>query len=323
MLVKMPTAIGAVNMSVNCVGVRPNSGTRRYASDGVRKNTQPIGTIASQAKPKITQRYRGYLSASVLMSSAPFPAYYTTNSFCLFNLRRLRGILPPKSPASFSRAFEPFGLYSIMITGLSVSNQLGGLMADIKSAREIAMEKIEKLGEATEEERLKWKYIPEGEQLAAKYLKDECNLVAELSQYPEKARKFVRQGAAEVLIRNIGLPRNDHARSMNKKTMEGLRLLKSTRTDLENMFSRLRQLFNHYAEQGEQQRKQAFQTLKADFEGKVQQAVQQQLGTMVGMRIDVEKLPQFQQEWRRALTQLDSQYLSLLNEYKRGLSELG
>ena len=34
-------------------------------------------------------------------------------------------------------------------------------MGDIKSAREIAMEKIEKLGEPTEEERLQWRYIPE------------------------------------------------------------------------------------------------------------------------------------------------------------------
>jgi len=195
-------------------------------------------------------------------------------------------------------------------------------MADIKSAREIAMEKIEKLGEATEEERLKWKYVPEGEQLAARYLKDERNLVSELSQYPEKARQYVKHGAAEVLIRNISLPRNDYAKSVNKKVMEGLRLLKSSKADLENMYSRLRQLFNHYTEQGEQQRKQAFQTLKTDFESKVQQAVQQQLGTMAGMRIDVEKLPQFQQEWRRVLSQMDSQYLSLLNEYRRGLSEL-
>ncbi len=43
---------------------------------------------------------------------------------------------------------------------------------DIKSALEIAMEKVEKLGEATVEERLKWKYLPQGKQLAAKYLKD-------------------------------------------------------------------------------------------------------------------------------------------------------
>ena len=44
-------------------------------------------------------------------------------------------------------------------------------MGEIKSALEIAMEKIEKLGEPTEEERLKWKYVPQGEELAARYLK--------------------------------------------------------------------------------------------------------------------------------------------------------
>ncbi len=42
-------------------------------------------------------------------------------------------------------------------------------MGDIKSAREIAMEKIDKIGEPSEEERLEWKYIPEGEKLAARY----------------------------------------------------------------------------------------------------------------------------------------------------------
>ena len=62
-------------------------------------------------------------------------------------------------------------------------------MGDIKSAAEIAMEKVEKLGEATEEERLRWKYVPEGEKLAAKYLKEGYNLVAEMGQYEEKAAK--------------------------------------------------------------------------------------------------------------------------------------
>ena len=39
-------------------------------------------------------------------------------------------------------------------------------MADIKSAYEIAMEKINKIESATPEERLKWKFIPKGEELA-------------------------------------------------------------------------------------------------------------------------------------------------------------
>ena len=43
-------------------------------------------------------------------------------------------------------------------------------MVEIKSTREIALEKIASLGEATQEEQLRWKYIPEGEKLAVKYL---------------------------------------------------------------------------------------------------------------------------------------------------------
>ena len=192
-------------------------------------------------------------------------------------------------------------------------------MGDIKSAHEIAMEKLEKLEEPTEEERLKWKYVPEGEQLAARYLKEGCNLVAELSQYQENAKKHIIEGAAEVLIRNISLPKNDVAKRNNRKAMDGLKTLKSDKVSVENVYSKIRYLFNHYDEQGEQQRQQAYQSLKTDFEAKVQQAVQQQLGSLIGVKIDVERQPQFQQEWRKILAQLDSQYLTHLSEYKEEL----
>ena len=192
----------------------------------------------------------------------------------------------------------------------------------IKSALEIAMEKVAQLGEPTEEERLKWKHIPEGEQLAARYLKEDCNLVAELSQYPENVRRYIIQGATEILIRNIHMPTNERAKRNNRKAMDGLKTLKSDKVSVENVFSQIRHLFNHHAEQGEQQRKQAYESLKAEFEAKVQQAAQQQLGTIVGARIDVERLPQFQQEWHRIHRQLDSQYLKLLDEYKQELTSI-
>ncbi len=195
-------------------------------------------------------------------------------------------------------------------------------MGDIKSALEIAMEKVEKLGEATEEERLKWKYVPQGEQLAARYLKEDCNLVAELSQYQENVRKYIMEGAANIIIRNISLPKNDAAKGNNRRAMDGLKTLKSDKASVENVYSRIRSLFKHYAEQGEQQRKQAYQSLKTEFEAKIQQALQQQLGSLIGMKIDVERQLQFQQEWRKLQTQLDSQYLNLLNEYKRELSDI-
>ncbi len=195
-------------------------------------------------------------------------------------------------------------------------------MDDIKSAHEIAVEKVEKLGEATEEERLKWKYIPQGEELAARYLKGKVNLVAELSQYEEKVKKYIIEGASEILGRNISLPKNDVIKKNNRRTMDGLKLLKNDKASVENVYSKIRYLFNHYAEQGEQQRQQAYQSLKAELEEKMRQAMQQQLGPLMGMNIDVEKQPQFQQEWRKIQIQLDSQYLTHLNEYKRELSEI-
>jgi len=195
-------------------------------------------------------------------------------------------------------------------------------MDDIKSALEIAMEKVEKLGEATEEERLQWKYVPRGEELAARYLKEKLNLVVELSQYEENVKKHVIEGAVEVLTRNISLPKNDITKKNNKKVMDGLKLLKSDKVSVENVYSKIRYLFNHYAEQGKQQRQQAYDSLKAELQDKIQQAMQQQLGPLIGMKIDVEKQPQFQQEWRKIQMQLDSQYLTHLSEYKRELSEI-
>lgn len=192
-------------------------------------------------------------------------------------------------------------------------------MGDIKSALEIAMEKVEKLGEVTDEERLRWKYVPEGEKLAAKYIAEDVNLVSELGRYEEKAKQYVIKGAVEILARNINLPRNDQAKRNNKRAMEGLKTLKDGKVDVENVYTKIRRIFSHYAEQGEQQRKQAYESLKAQFEAKVQQAMQQQMGLPAGVKIDVERQPQFQEELRRIQSQLDSQYLGLLDEYKQEL----
>ncbi len=192
-------------------------------------------------------------------------------------------------------------------------------MADIKSAAEIAAEKVEKLGVVTEEERLKWKYTPEGEKLAVKCLKETCNLVVELSHYEEKARKYVTDGAADIMVRNISLPKNDAAKKNTKKAMDALKTLKKDKVAAENVYSAIRRLFDHYIGQGEQQRKQAYESLKADFAARLQQAAKQQLGPAARVNLDVERQPQFRDEWRKVLTQLDLQYIKLLDEYKHEL----
>jgi hypothetical protein len=189
-------------------------------------------------------------------------------------------------------------------------------MGEIRSAREIALEKAEKLGKATKEELDRAKYIPEGEKLANNYLRNETNLMAELTKYPDGVRKYLVTGAQNVLVRNLDLPKGDFIKKRNKMVLAGLKVLKQDKASLENVFSKIRRLFEHYEGQGEQQRRQAYEMFKRDFEAKVRQAMQQQ-GMIGAGRLDVERHPQFQDEWRQNVRQLDSQYLKLLEENRQ------
>jgi hypothetical protein len=195
-------------------------------------------------------------------------------------------------------------------------------MGIIKTAAEIAKEKLEKIGEPTEAERLKWKYGPEGEKLAALYLREDINLVSELGKFEEKARKIIVTSVNDILLRNISLPRNEAARKTNKKAMDGLKALKNNKNAVENVLSRMRHILDHYVQEGAKQKKQAYESLKAEFEAKIQQAIRQQTGVDAKMNIDIEKQPQFQEEWQRLQAQMETQYTKLLDDYKKELAAI-
>jgi len=195
-------------------------------------------------------------------------------------------------------------------------------MGDIKSAREIAMEKINKIGEPTETERLEWKYLPEGEKLAARYLKQETQLQPELAKFDKKAAPYVIRGASSILIKNTVLPKDDAAQKTNQLAMDGIKAIKTDKSKVQAILDQMKQIFDHYKGMGEQQRQQAYSALKADFQTKVEQALRQQLGgNTSGVHIDIEKQPQFQEEWRKIKVQLDSQYIQVLDELKRQLED--
>jgi hypothetical protein len=101
--------------------------------------------------------------------------------------------------------------------------------------------------------------------------------------------------------------------------MEGLKNLKSDKVSVENIFSKIRRIFDHYVGQGEQQRKKAYEVLKTEFEAKFQQTIQQQTGSTMVSKINVERHPQFQEEWLKTQAQLDIQYLKHLDEYRQEL----
>ena len=195
-------------------------------------------------------------------------------------------------------------------------------MADIKSFREIAMEKAASIGEASEEERLKWKYVPEGEKLAASCLNEGCDIKSKIDSYDKKVREFVLQGAEKVFISNINIPKNDYIKNNNEKAMNNLLFIKKDKNAVKEIFNQINYIFDHYNTQGKQQREQAYELLKSDFQNKIEQALEKQLGTSTNLTINVESLPQFQDEWRKTLSQFDSQYNNYLNEYKEALRNI-
>jgi len=196
-------------------------------------------------------------------------------------------------------------------------------MGEIKTAYEIAMERVAKMGEATEEEKLRWKYKPEGEKLAALYLEEEINLASKLSGYDNKAKEIVVDTLSEILIANINLVKNDAAKRRNKKAMEGIKIIKKDKIAVENVFSKMRALFNQEMEQGDQQRQQIYQSMKEHFRQQMMQAAQQQYGPQAAsMNIDVDNDPQFREQLNRVMARMESDYIKQLDEYKKELKEV-
>jgi hypothetical protein len=181
------------------------------------------------------------------------------------------------------------------------------------------MEKVAALDAVTPEDRLKWKFFPEGEQLALKYFKDSQDIAAGLSSYPREALPFVRAGAEDILLANIQLPSNETIEARNKKALDGLPAIKTDKNAANKLLNQLKQILAHYTDQGAEQRKQAYESLKQQYETKLKKAVNKQLGSKADsdLGISVETLPQFQEEWRRVSAQMDDQYIKLLDEFKK------
>ena len=195
-------------------------------------------------------------------------------------------------------------------------------MDRIPSALERALERVEKLGKASAEDLQRSKLKEEGQRLAAQYLNGEASLRSELGNYEDgPERSGLVEGIEEVLIRNLALPTTDAAKDRNRLAMDGLKLTKKDPGAVENIFSKMRQIFNHYTGQGEMQRKEAYENLKRDMQMRLSQVARQQGMPPIDMQ-HMENHPQFQMEWRKAKAQLESQYDLYMKEYKEQLTSL-
>ncbi len=193
-------------------------------------------------------------------------------------------------------------------------------MGDIKSAYEKAMEKVEQLAPPTAEKRLEWSGVPKGQKLAAELLKGGVSS-ADLSVYDEGERPHVIRGALRVLVANLQLPQKPTSEQSGKEAVEAIRVLMGGSKQVDEILGRVEYVSDQFKTHGEQQRQQALAQLKQQFQAQVQQQMQQQ-GVASSQPVNVEMMPEFQQEALRLKARLGQQYEQHLEGYRQELLAL-
>jgi hypothetical protein len=185
-------------------------------------------------------------------------------------------------------------------------------LAEIKSALELALEKAEQYGRASKEEMELAQYQDRGRQLAVEFLKGEGDLAADLKSLPPPIQAAARSAIKEVLLRNLGLPR-DQADPRQDRAMEGMLLVADNPKAMAQLQTELEQVLQQFLHF----RSNALQQLKARFAagvGQMQQAMEAKYRQP--MNLEVERLPQFQEEWLRFKGQLQQQFEPVLENLK-------
>ena len=186
-------------------------------------------------------------------------------------------------------------------------------MAEIKSALELALEKAEQYGRASKEEMELAQYHEQGCRLAVQFLKGEGDLEADLKSLPPQTQPAARLAIKEVFLRNLGLPRENAVDPRQDRAVEGLLLAADNRKAMAHLQTEMEQILQQFLHF----RSNALQQLKARFAagvGQMQQAMEAKYRQP--MNVDVERLPQFQEEWLRFKGQLQQQFEPVMANLK-------
>ena len=188
-------------------------------------------------------------------------------------------------------------------------------MAEIKSALELALEKAEQYGRASKEEMELARYQEQGRGLAVQFLRGEGDLAADLKSLPPQTQPAARLAIKEVFLRNLGLPRENAVDPRQDRALEGLLVAADNRQAMAQLQTELEQVLQQYLHF----RSNALQQLKGRFAAGMGQQMQAQ--GRQPMNVDVERLPQFQEEWLRFKGQLQQQFEPVMANLKERMRQ--
>ncbi len=194
-------------------------------------------------------------------------------------------------------------------------------MDRIKSAFEKAMERAEQLAPPTEEERLEWKWGPEGKRLAGAFMESKADLAKEVGKVEQPARRYLLKGLIDVLVETLRIPKNEPTLESNERTLEALMQLMGA--PMKEIAERIRYVCTQYLQFYPQQSQEAFEKLKPMVQSQLEQALRQQTGTQGPVDLGpIEARPEFQAQWMKVLAQLEDPYESHLREFRQQIRQL-
>ena len=193
-------------------------------------------------------------------------------------------------------------------------------MAEIKSALELALEKAEQYGKASKEDLRQDKFKEQGRQWAVQYLKEEeVDLEKELATLPPEGQSSARLAMKEVFLRNVTLPKDEAVDSRLTRALTGVMVVATNKKGM----ARLKQEVDQLLQQFLMSRNSAYQQLKNSFMqtlGNYTRALEAQMKSKV--RLEVENLPEFQQEWHKFEGNLTTQFEPVLEDRKQQMLNL-
>lgn len=192
-------------------------------------------------------------------------------------------------------------------------------MAEIKSTMDLVLERAARMGKATSEEIEQDEAKKEGMQLVVPYLDGKGDPPSKLLATREPARQTaIRKGMAETLLRNLFLPRDEHALKRTEQAARGLLDLAGGADDIVSICRDMQHIIGQYGQHREQLRGQLEDQIRMQYE----QAMAQQMGGQTeGLNIDPTMQPKFKEEWARIEAELDAQYNQALNQHREQLKQ--
>ncbi|WP_028583809.1 DUF6657 family protein [Desulfogranum mediterraneum] len=192
-------------------------------------------------------------------------------------------------------------------------------MAEIRSTMDLVMEKAARMGKATADEMEQEASRKQGMQLAAEFLNQESESLAEcLAQQASSLQVITRKGMLEALLRNLFLARDEEGLQRIDRAIQGIIELGGGAGDLTAICQELQGIISQY----DKHRNQYYEQLKEQMRMQIEQMVAQKTGMPAdGLNIDPTTEPQFKEEWSRLEGELNGQYEQALEQYRTQLKQ--